>query len=145
MQGTEIFAPFFGMLVLTFVVWAVMYTRRISWIVKNKIDTRDLNTPEKGAALAPESVAFPSYNLKNLFEMPAIFYALCLYLFVTGNVDNVYVTSAWVFLIFRSIHSAIHCTVNIVKLRFLTYMIATLVLWFMLFRAVLDFLPTLSA
>ena len=145
MQGTEIFGPFFGMLVLTFVVWAVMYSRRISWIVKNKIDTQELNTPEKGAAIAPESVSFPSHNFRNLFEMPVIFYALCLYLFVTGNVDSTYMTSAWVFLVFRSIHSVVHCTVNIVKLRFLTYMIATLVLWFMLFRAALDFLPTLSA
>jgi hypothetical protein len=145
MPGTEIFAPFFGMLVLTFIVWAVMYSRRICWIIKNKIDTQDLNTPEKGAAIAPESVSFPSHNFRNLFEMPVIFYALSLYLFVTGNVDSTYVTSAWAFLVFRSIHSAIHCTVNIVRLRFLAYMIATFVLWFMLFRAVLGFLPTLSA
>jgi hypothetical protein len=145
MQGTEIFGPFFGMLMLTFVVWAVMYSRRISWIVKNKIDTQELNTPEKGAAVAPESVSFPSHKLRNMFVMPVMFYALCLYLFVTGNVDSTYMISAWVFLVFRSIHSAIHCTVNIVRLRFLTYMIATFTLWFMMFRAVLDFYSTLPA
>ena len=135
MQGTEIFGPFFGMLMLTFVVWAVMYSRRISWIVKNKINTQELNTPEKGAAIAPESVSFPSHNFRNLFEMPVMFYALCLYLFVTGNVDTTFVSSAWLFVALRSVHSLVHCTRNIVNLRFMVYMLGAIVLWFMVIRS----------
>ena len=144
MQGTEIFAPFFGMMLLTLVVWTVMYVRRIGFIAKSRIDTEKLKTPEQGAALVPDAVAFPSYNFKNLFELPIIFYALCLYLFVTGNVDSIHLMSAWVFLIFRSIHSAIHCTINIVKFRFLSYAVAALALWFMVLRAIWDFIPALS-
>jgi hypothetical protein len=80
MQGEDIFGPFFGMILLTLVVWMVMYFHRIRFILKNKIDTQQLQTPEQGAALVPASVSFPSYNFKNLFELPLIFYALCLYL-----------------------------------------------------------------
>lgn len=138
MQGTEIFAPFFGMLLLTFVVWVYMYARRLGYIAKHRVDTQDLTTAEKGARIIPEQVNWPAHNFRNLCELPVVFYALCLYLFTSGNVDMVYVTSAWIFLGFRVVHSAIHCTVNIVKLRFVTYIIASLVLWFMVLRAAVN-------
>jgi len=135
MRGEEIFSPFFGMLLLTFVVWVVMYVRRLYFLRTNNIDAQRLTTPERGTQIIPEEISYPAYNLKNLFELPVVFYSLCLYLFVTGNVDAVFVTAAWAFFGFRLIHSAIHCTRNIVMLRFLAYMAASLTLWFMVLRA----------
>ena len=126
------------MLLLTFGVWLLLYVRRLRYIVRHRVNAQDLTTPEKGARIIPEEVSWPAYNFRNLFELPVVFYALCLYLFVSGNVDSVYVTSAWIFLAFRILHSAIHCTVNIVKLRFAAYMIGSLVLWFMVLRAAVD-------
>lgn len=143
MSGIEIFAPFFGMLLLTFAVWTVMYYRRIRHIVGNRINPQKFTTPEKSAELIPEEVAWPSNNLKNLFEMPVIFYALCLYLFVTGQVDSTYLAAAWLFLAFRIAHSVIHCTINIVRLRFASYMLATFTLLFMVIRAAVRY-PGLS-
>ena len=138
MQDAAIFAPFAGMLLLSFVVWVYMYTLRLGYIARHRIDSQDLTTPEKGARIIPERVNWPAHNLRNLFELPVVFYALCLYLYATGNVDTTYVTSAWLFLSFRIAHSAVHCTVNIVKLRFAVYMLASLVLWFMVLRAALE-------
>jgi hypothetical protein len=69
--------------------------------------------------------------------LPVVFYALCLYLFVTGTAQSVDVIAAWSFVGLRAVHSLVHCTVNIVILRFLAYLAATLALWFMLIRAVL--------
>ena len=138
MQGQEIFAPFIGMLLLTFVVWAVMYVRRLNFLITNNIDSQRLTTPERGAQIIPEEIRYPANNLKNLFELPVVFYVLCLYLFATENVDTVYVVAAWVFLGFRVIHSLIHCTRNIVMPRFLAYMAGSLVLWFMVLREALD-------
>lgn len=125
------------MMLLTAVVWAYMYTRRLTYIKANRIPPQELTTPEKAADLLPESVALPANNLRNLLELPVLFYALCLYLYVTGSADGLQVISAWVFVAFRAAHSIIHCTVNIVTLRFLAYFAAALVLWFMLVRAVL--------
>ncbi len=82
----------------------------------------------------------PSDNLKNLFEIPVIFYVLALYLFVTNQVDTAYVSAAWVFVMFRALHSAIHCTVNIVMLRFYLYLFSTLAVWFIAARAALHYL-----
>ncbi len=138
MQGQEIFTPFIGMLLLPFTVWVVMYVRRLNFLIANKIDSQRLTTPERGAQIIPEEISYPACNLKNLFELPVVFYALCLYLFATGNVDAVIVAAAWVFLGFRVVHGLIHCTKNIVMPRFLAYMAGSLVLWFMVLRAALD-------
>ena len=35
----------------------------------------------------------------------------------------------------RALHSAVHCTVNIVMVRFYLYLLSTLAVWFMLIRA----------
>jgi hypothetical protein len=47
------------------------------------------------------------------------------------------VTAAWIFATFRALHSAVACTVNIVNLRFFLYLIASLALFTMVFRAAL--------
>jgi len=91
------------------------------------------------ARFSPPAVSNPSDNLKNLFEMPVLFYALVLYLFVTKQVDSVYVLAAWVFAVFRILHSAVHCTINIVMLRFYLYLLSSLAVWFIAARAALAF------
>lgn len=139
MQGAEIFAPFFGMLLLTFAVWVLMYVRRITFMTSNRIAAQRLTTAEKAAQIIPEEVSYAAHNLRNLFELPIVFYTLCLYLYVSGEVDAVYVMAGWVFLGFRILHSVIHCSKNIVILRFQAYMASALVLWFMVLRAVLQF------
>jgi hypothetical protein len=137
-EPDTILAPFLALMVLTALVWAYMYTRRLSYIKSNRIPPQELATPEKAAALLPESVTLPANNLRNLLELPMLFYALCLYLYVTASVDGVHVISAWLFVVLRTLHSIVHCTVNIVVLRFLSYFAAALVLWFMLARELLS-------
>ena len=140
MDAGEIFTPFIGMLLLTMLVWVHLYVRRIGYTVKHRIHPQRLTTPEKGEALIPEEVNYPAYNLANLFELPIVFYALCLYLYVTGNVDATYVAAAWVFFLLHVLHSVVHCTFNRVIVRFWLYASSALALWFMLIRAATDLL-----
>jgi hypothetical protein len=134
MSQNAIFAPFFAQMFLTLVVWSYMYARRIPFILS--LGPRiDLAKPGELARLSPAAVSNPSDNLKNLFELPVLFYALALYLFVSREVDGVYVWAAWVFVLFRAAHSLVHSTFNLVILRFYLYLIAALALWFMLLRA----------
>ena len=131
-----------GMLVLTATVWFYMYARRIPAMKKARVPVQTYTVPEKTIELLPESINYPAYNLKNLFELPVVFYALCLFLYVTDTVDTAYLVAAWLFLAFRVLHSIVHCTSNIVMLRFYLYAAAALALWFMLGRAVLGLLAT---
>jgi hypothetical protein len=136
MTQRAIFAPFFATMFLTLCVWVYMYIRRIRFIRSNKLSAKELS-PVIFAQLSPPEVANPSDNLKNLFEIPVLFYALALYLFSMNQVDALYVTVAWVFVAFRVLHSVVHCTFNLIMLRFALYLIATLAVWFMAIRAAL--------
>ena len=135
MPQTAIFGPLFATMTLTFVVWVYMYVRRISFIRASGLTPGQLSAPGTLAQASPAAVSNPSDNLKNLFEIPVIFYALALYLFATATVDATYLGAAWVFAVFRVLHSAVHCTFNLVLLRFYLYLVSTVAVWFMLARA----------
>ena len=129
-----ILQPVVALFLLTAAVWVFMYARRLSFILANSIDPQSIATPEQLNARLPASVNHASNNLKNLFELPVVFYALCAFLLVSQNVDEVFLYSAWAFWALRVLHSLIHCTVNIVNLRFTAYILSSLVLWFMAVR-----------
>ena len=135
MKPEAIFQPMLVLMGLTLIVWVYMYARRIPFITRSRL-TPDQLTPAELARLSPPAVSNPSDNLKNLFELPTVLYALALYLYAVGQVDGVYVALAWVFAGFRVLHSAVHCTVNIVLLRFWLYAISAVALWGMVVRAV---------
>jgi len=134
-QQLAIFGPFFATILLTIIVWVYMYIRRIHFINTNKIRPEQLKRPEDLARLSPLGVSNPSDNLKNLFEIPTLFYVLSLYLFVTVQVDRGYIIAAWIFFVFRVLHSCIHCTFNAVLPRFYCYLFSCIALFFMFFRA----------
>jgi hypothetical protein len=135
MTQTAIFSPFFATILLTMAVWIYLYIRRLPFILSLKIDQQELAAPGLLEKLSPPSVLNPSDNLKNLFEIPVLFYAIVLYLFVTNQVDSAYLNAAWIFFGFRVIHSAIHCTSNLITFRFAAYLLSTLSVWFMVIRA----------
>lgn len=137
MDQTVIFQPVLATMLLTLAVWIYMYSRRLPFIFANGLDTKQM-TPLELARLSPPAVSNPSDNLKNLFELPSVFYAVALYLFVTRQVDAVYVIAAWVFLAFRVLHSAVHCTFNLIPLRFALYVISAAALWLMVVRAAIE-------
>ncbi len=134
MNQQLIFGPFLALMVLTLLVWLYMYARRIPFITQSKLTPAQL-APLELARLSPAAVSNPSDNLKNLLEVPTMFYALCLYLFVTQRVDAMYLVAAWIFVFFRALHSLVHCTINIVILRFWLYAASTLAFWLMALRA----------
>jgi hypothetical protein len=134
MEQTVIFQPLLATMMLTMVVWAYMYGRRLAFIFASRLDPKQM-TPLELARVSPPAVANPSDNLKNLFELPTIFYAVVLYLFATRQVDMTYLAAAWGFFLFRTLHSAVHCTFNYIPLRFVLYVISAGALWFMVLRA----------
>ncbi len=134
MQQAVIFQPFLATMLLTVVVWIYMYGRRLPFIFSRGLDSRQM-TPLELARVSPPQVSNPSDNLKNLFELPTVFYAVVLYLYATNQVDRLYIVAAWCFFIFRTLHSAVHCTFNFIPLRFVLYVISAGALWLMVLRA----------
>src|SRR3977135_1290596 len=134
MDQAVIFRPFFATMLLTLVVWVYMYGRRLPFIFSSGLNPKQM-TPLELARVSPPQVSNPSDNLKNLFELPTVFYAVVLYLYATNQVDTPYVIAAWGFFVFRALHSAVHCTWNFIPLRFVLYVISAGALWSMVVRA----------
>ena len=53
----------------------------------------------------------------NQFELPVLFYALCLIAQVTHAADLIMVIFAWLFVVSRVAHAYVHTTSNVVRLR----------------------------
>jgi len=139
MNSLPIFVPFLGAILLTFVVWICLIVRRVGFILSTRPPPH-LQSSTGLATVASAAVMTPSDNLKNLCELPLVFYALVLYLHARQQVDSVHVASAWVFLAGRVAHSLVHCTFNHTTVRFAAYIVASAALWFMLLRASLAIL-----
>ena len=133
-MDNAIFTPMLAMMLLTLLVWVYLFVKRVPFLQAANIPNDEL-TAAKLAEISPPAVINPSDNLKNLFELPVVFYALCLYLSVTNTADTTHLAAAWVFVVFRYLHSLMHCTINIVLARFGLYLISSLALWFMVLRA----------
>lgn len=65
---------------------------------------------------------------RNQFELPVIFYALCLMTIGTGVASLLTALLAWAFVVFRLGHAYIHCTSNRVPVRGAVFTLGFLVL-----------------
>ncbi len=135
MEQQQIYDPMAALVFLTLLVCVFMYYTRIGFIREQKLDPEILKNKGAGEkALAP--VAGPSDNLKNLFEMPVLFYLLCVVLFVSGKVDAMYLNLAWAYVGLRTVHSLIQSTYNRIVHRFGVYTLSMFVLVWMWLRFV---------
>jgi hypothetical protein len=121
------------MVFLTFAVWVYLYALRIPEINRLKIDPDDLKDRAEAHQLLRVSAA-ASNNLKNLFEIPVLFYLAAMIAMLLMIQDDTLVWLAWGFVILRAVHSLIHCSYNRVMHRFAAYLLSCLFLMFMWIR-----------
>lgn len=128
MPKEAILMPMLALVGLTFLVWARMNHLRIAHIIAAKIDP-DKYKLRSAYNDVPDKIMYPSENLMNLFEVPVLFYAAALSIYVTSHVDVYFVALAWAYVGLRYVHSIIHITYNHVMQRFTVHFVSTLVLW----------------
>ncbi|MEP4484108.1 MAG: MAPEG family protein [Halioglobus sp.] len=136
--STSLALPMMAMMLLTLVVWLVMFVHRVGYANANGIDAQKMKTPSDVARLLPDDVSGSGNNFKNLFEIPVLFYVMCLYLSIFGQVSSLMVTCAWAFVALRAVHSFIHCGYNNVMHRFIAYLASSVALWIMVVVAVIN-------
>ena len=73
----------------------------------------------------PGSAHWPAHNYQHLMEQPTIFYAIVFALILMGFDDAINVYLAWGYVGLRVIHSIVQATVNVVRMRFLIFALAT--------------------
>lgn len=127
MNGNAILWPTFLLVGLIFTVWFVLFVQRLGHIRRNPPRPEDFATGT--AALAYfEPVEMPANNLRNLFEMPVLYFALVPLLLVTGEAGTVQIVLAWIYVALRALHSFIHLVVRKVPQRFLVYLLSCIAL-----------------
>jgi hypothetical protein len=113
-----IWLPCVALVGLTALVWVKLYADRLGEMRARRIDPQELATTRAAAD-----------NFRNLFEVPVLFYLLCIALAVTGASTPAFVAAAWGYVVLRALHSLIHVTYNRVVHRFLVYVASTLLLF----------------
>lgn len=135
MQPDSILQPFAALMLLTVAVWLRLYFVRVPAMRRQRVHPQKIPTrSQKAAVHLGDAEARASDHFMNLFELPVLFYALCLALYATGRVDAIHVGLAWAFVLLRAVHSAIHLFYNRVMHRFLAYAAGAIVLFVMILR-----------
>jgi hypothetical protein len=115
------------MVALAALVWVKLYADRLGEMRARRIDPQALATASDAAARLERRDA--ADNFRNLFEVPVLFYLLCVALVLNGGSTRGFVTAAWGYVALRALHSLIHVTYNRVTHRFLAYVASTLLLF----------------
>jgi hypothetical protein len=122
-----IWMPCAALVGVTALVWAKMYADRLGEMRVRGIDPQALARARDLAGRLEKLAA--ADNFRNLFEVPVLFYVLCVALALNGGSSPGFVWAAWAYVALRALHSFIHVTYNRVVHRFLVYVASTLLLF----------------
>ena len=81
-----------------------------------------------GERVWPKRILQLQNSYQNQFELPVLFYALVALALIARKADLLFVVMAWMFVVSRLAHAAIHVTSNKVSWRFQAFTIGVLIL-----------------
>ena len=131
MNQTAIFWPMIAHATLVFAIYVLLGLRRRQAVMTGnaKVSQFRENRDEPAESL------FVRNALENQFELPLLFYAVCLALQASGAVGALTLGLAWVFAVSRYVHTLIHVTSNRIRYRqpaFTVGFVALIALWVLL-------------
>jgi len=129
MSVQAILAPLFVLVALTFVLLVWMGGVRYAAVRGGEVRVRDIALDQSGW---PPRVQQISNCFANQFQLPMLFYVLTILALFLHKADLLFVLMAWVFVVLRVLHAAIHVTSNHVGHRFQAFaagMVVLLLMW----------------
>ncbi|RWO64931.1 MAG: hypothetical protein EOS17_25655 [Mesorhizobium sp.] len=133
MNQTTIFWPVLAHVLLIYIVYCVLGRRRYGAIRSGEAKAGQF----KVRSAEPASSVTVAANLTNQFELPVLFYVLCLTLHLTNGVNYLTLSLMWIFVASRYFHAWIHMTSNNLLLRSRSFFVSAVILllgwiWFAL-------------
>ena len=110
------FALIWPMMVQAFLVYGIYYIllqRRVAAVRAGEAQVSDFRVP----AGDPPTSAATARCLANQFELPVLFFAVCLASHVTGATTVLSAALAWAFVVARIAHATVYLTTNRVRHR----------------------------
>ncbi len=106
--------PVFAQIILTFVLLLAMGWARRKALLTQEVRPADIALD---ASRWPEGARKYANCYSNQFELPVIFYVLCLIALLTAKADLLMVVLAWAFVAARIAHALMHTGPNVVSVR----------------------------
>ena len=139
MIGMEILKPVVVLAGWTMIMWIWMFATRIPAMGAAKIDSANMvgGTGKDLDGQLPEKTMWVAHNYNHLHEAPTVFYAVAIVLAVIGQGDGLNATLGWSYVILRILHSLVQATFNRVMVRFVIFVLSSLVLMALTVHALL--------
>ncbi|QND65271.1 hypothetical protein HB777_16095 [Mesorhizobium loti] len=133
MNQTTIFWPVLAHVLLIYMVYGVLGRRRYGAVRSGEAKAGQF----KVRSTEPASSVTVAANLTNQFELPVLFYVLCLTLHLTNGVNYLTLALMWIFVASRYFHAWVHLTSNNLLLRRRSFFVGAVILllgwiWFAL-------------
>jgi hypothetical protein len=125
MSVQAVFLPLLVQVALTFAL--LFWTGRVRTraVRAGKVHVRDIALGQQNWPPRPTQIANAYHNQ---LELPLLFYVVTILAWSTGQADLLFVVLAWVFVLLRLAHAAIHVTSNRVPRRFAAFVAGVFVL-----------------
>jgi len=128
MTVQAILAPLFVLVALTFGLLFWMGAARFAAARRREVHVRDIAL---GQLNWPPRVQQISNCFHNQLQLPMLFYVLTILAYDLKKADLLFVVMAWIFVLLRIVHAAIHVTSNHVLRRFQAFAVGAVVLLLM--------------
>ena len=126
LQSHHLFYPMLAMFVWTFCVMLRNMQVRLGAVFKGQLTNEYFELFRGGE---PSDAVLKAQNhLKNLTEIPPLFYIIGLVIMVLGKTDSLFVILAWSYVALRIGHGLVHLTFNKVPARFSFFILSNIVL-----------------
>ena len=123
LEQTDILVPMVMQMILMIIVAFWLVWARVGSVARGKVIMEDVAREGwKGW------IKQAGDNYSNQFELPVLFFAACLVLFVSNNVSEHAVHIAWAFVVLRIIHAFVHLTFNHILARFVVFFLGAIAL-----------------
>jgi len=130
MSGS-LLAPGAVLALWTLIMFGWVAATRFPALAKAGIDLKKAPPGGRGAdleGLLPRETNWKSHNYTHLLEQPTIFYAVIVFLHLSGGNTELTRSLAWAYVALRIVHSVWQATVNRIPVRFALFLLSTLCL-----------------
>ena len=126
--ASPILTPVVVLVAWSLVMWLWMYITRLPAMQKMKMKPDPQAPRGEQMNKLPASVRWKADNYNHLMEQPTIFYALALALAILGQGEGLNLVLAWSYVGLRVVHSLWQALFNVIEVRFVLFVLSSLVL-----------------
>ena len=135
--ASPILTPIVALVAWSLVMWTWMYATRLPAIKRAQLEL-DPHLPQgEQMNQLPAKVRWKADNYNHLMEQPTLFYAIAFALALLGAGDGINLALAWGYVVLRIIHSLFQALVNKIEVRFVIFVLSSLLLFGLTVNAII--------